>query len=164
VKNAFPLSRKEGPEMASKVVAKKNEAEVLAAELELLRTKLSDEMRNASRMREEYETQCRRLAHGDNANALGAKQGLDLATSRLEGVKAEIAEKERLLDEIQGREADENRRRDAEQKLDRAREELSLSQAELAKLRAEYLAMGEKIRLAEWRFQLALRGLHDPRR
>jgi len=50
-----------------------------------------------------------------------------------------------------------------EQSYERASEELSISQTELARLRTEYLALAEKIRMAEGRFQHALRALHSLR-
>jgi chromosome segregation ATPase len=144
-------------------MASKNEAQVLVAELDTLRNRLTNAVQSASRTRDAYENECRRLVRGDNAKALAAKQQLELATSCIEGIEAEIAEKARHLDEIQGREADETRRRKAQQTIERAREELSLSQAELERLRAEHLALIDKIRVADWRFQQALAGLHDLR-
>ena len=50
-----------------------------------------------------------------------------------------------------------------EQEYERARQELSQSQAEVARLRAEYMALTEKVRLAEQRFQHALQALHSVR-
>jgi len=50
-----------------------------------------------------------------------------------------------------------------EQSYERASEELSISQTELARLRTEYLALAEKIRMADGRFQHALRALHSLR-
>jgi len=50
-----------------------------------------------------------------------------------------------------------------DQSYERASEELSISQTELARLRTEYLALAEKIRMADGRFQHALRALHSLR-
>jgi hypothetical protein len=80
-----------------------------------------------------------------------------VATSRIEGKKPEIAEKERLLDQAQCREAEESRRRQLEQDFECASERLAASHTEVAKLRAECMALPEKIRLAEWHFHQALR-------
>jgi chromosome segregation ATPase len=147
--------------MEKTTVATENDILALADELSNLRRQLENETARVAKLRDVYDAECRRLPHGDDAEVFAAKQRLDVATSRIEGKKAEIAQKERLLDQAQGREADENRRRDAQQRGERAREELSSSQAELARLRADYLALAEKMRVAEWRVQQALRGLDD---
>ena len=51
-----------------------------------------------------------------------------------------------------------------EQQYERAKQELSVSQTELARLKAEYVALGEKVRRAEVRFQLALQALYSLKR
>jgi hypothetical protein len=104
------------------------------------------------------------LAHGDDAEVIAAKQRLDMATTRIEGKKAEISEKERLLDQAQGREAEESRRRQVEQDFERATERLNATQAEIARLKTQHLALPEKIRLAEWHFHEALRAFIWPKK
>jgi hypothetical protein len=134
-----------------------------AAQLELdaLRKRLNNELEAVAKLRKEYEAECRRLDQRDDANVFAAKQRLDVATSRIEGKEAEIAEKERLLDQAQGRQADEQRSREAQQDFERASERLAESQAALAELRAEYVAIPERIRLAEWNFSEALRAYNE---
>jgi hypothetical protein len=105
--------------------------QALADELKILREKLEIET-NAVKQREENSLEFR----------------IDL-------IRAEIADKERRLDEIQGREAEENRRQ--QQDFERTSERLAESQAEIARLRTEYCALPEKIRVAEWHFHKALR-------
>lgn len=46
----------------------------------------------------------------------------------------------------------------------RANEEISLAHAEVARLRAQYDALAESIRKAQWRFQNSLRALHALKR
>ncbi len=48
-----------------------------------------------------------------------------------------------------------------QQDFERASERLAATQAEIARLRAEYLALPEKIRLAEWHFHEALRQFNE---
>jgi cell division septum initiation protein DivIVA len=79
------------------------------------------------------------------------------AEHRIEATRTAIAEKERLLDEAQGREAEGVRKQRAEADFNRANESLAESQAEVEKLRAEYRALPDKIGSAEWRFNQALR-------
>jgi chromosome segregation ATPase len=105
----------------------------LAHELQSLREKLEKET-STLKQREEYSPE-----------------------RRIDGIRAEIAEKEDLLDQIQGREADENRKWKAQQNFERAGRQLAESQGELQRLRAEYSALPGKIRQAEWNFNQALR-------
>lgn len=142
-------------------LVKMDGSQKLQAELELLRTQLNLETENALKMRKAYETECRRLARGDSANVLATKRQLDLATSRLEGIQAEIAEKGRVLDEAQGRDAKEARRLLALKEFELACDRVAEFQAELSKLRAEHIALPEKIHAAEWRFNQALRNLNE---
>src|SRR6516225_3530389 len=122
--------------------------------------RLNSEIENVAKMRDAYTAQCRALAGADDVKILAAKQKLEVAESRVEGIKAEIASKERLLDEAQGRVFEENRRRQLEADFELASERLATSQAEIERLRAEYSAFSEKIRVAEWNFHLALRAFN----
>lgn len=158
--NAFPVLKK-GSEKMSIAVVKIDGLQNLEAELEFLRTRLDDETENALKMRVAYEAECREFRVDNDAKILEAKQELDVAESRIAGLKAEVAEKERLLDGIQGREADENRRRQGQQDFELANQRLAESRAELEKLTAEYRAMPDKIGLAEWQFHQALRAFND---
>lgn len=54
-----------------------------------------------------------------------------------------------------------NRRQQAQRDFELAGERLAESRAELEKLRAEYRAMPDKIGLAEWQFNQALRALNE---
>jgi hypothetical protein len=69
-------------------------------------TQLENETAHVAKLRDAYEAECRRSGHGDDAEVFAAKQRLDVTTCRIDGKKAEIAEKERLLDQAQGREVD----------------------------------------------------------
>src|SRR5215469_8143981 len=99
--------------MASDMAVSKADVQALSAELDTLRVTLKNEIEHAAKMRDTYTAECRRLASGEDAKILGAKQRLDLAESRVDGIKIEIAEKERISDEIQGLEAEESRRQQA---------------------------------------------------
>jgi hypothetical protein len=138
-----------------------NDMRALGAEVDVLRSRLNNELKTVAKLREEYDAECRRMARGEGAKVLAAKQQLDLAVGQTEGIRAELAEKEQALDQIQGLEAEESRRRQVQQDFERASERLTATQAEIAKLRAEYLAFPEKIRLAEWHFHQALRQFNE---
>jgi ABC-type phosphate transport system auxiliary subunit len=114
-------------------------------------------LRPSANCAKKYGADCRRAARGEAAKVLAAKQQLELAVSQTEGIRAELAEQEQALDQIQGLEAEESRRRQVQQDFERAGERLAASQAEIARLKAEYLTLAEKLRLAEWHFHEALR-------
>lgn len=80
----------------------------------------------------------------------GANEKCDIGIQRLNTQE----EPER---EFQVSEEPENCQRQREREFDHARERLAQSRAELEKLTAEYRAMPDKIRLAEWHFHQALR-------
>jgi DNA repair exonuclease SbcCD ATPase subunit len=146
--------------MAIDTAIKTNEAPNLVAELEGLRTQLNDALEHVSRMREAYAAHWRESAYNNDAKFLAMKQQLEIAEDRVAAIKTEIAEKERLLDGMQGREADENRWRQRQEDFEVASRRLAETRAELEKLTAEYRAMPDKIGLAEWRFHEALRGFN----
>jgi hypothetical protein len=79
------------------------------------------------------------------------------AEHRVELIRTAIAEKERLLDEAQGREAEKMIRQQAQADYMRANEILVESQAELQQLRVQHGALTDKIGRAEWQFNQALR-------
>lgn len=130
----------------------KTDASTLVAELEEIRSRLNEETENAATLREEYENECCQLTDCDDQKALAAKQRLDVVLGRIEGIKGEVAARKRQIDELQGREADGVRRRQAELELEQAKEQLAASQAQLASLKAEWAALPEKIHRAEWQF------------
>ena len=147
--------------MEKSMVVTKNDTQALADDLQSLREKLENETNIATRLREAYGAECRQLARGEDANVIASKQKLDLVISRIDGIKAEIAEKERLLDKIQGREAEENRRKQVQQDFERAKEQLTSSEARLARLNGEYSVLVTETQQAEWRFHQALRVYND---
>lgn len=132
----------------------------IVVELDALRARLKAETVNEATLRQAYEAACRPVP-GDDATLLAAKQRLDLAIARIDGMRNEIARKDSLLDEMQGREAEESLRNQIQTEFERASEKLVVSQAELAKLRAEYAAFPEKIRQAQWCFHEALRAFQE---
>jgi predicted nucleic acid-binding Zn-ribbon protein len=136
------------------------ETDVRALENEVLslREELEYENSSAAKLREEYSTAA--LA-GDESRAVMAKQRLDIAGLRINSINSAIQEKECLLDDARGREANEKRLQEARQDFEHASERLAESQAELENLRAEYRALPDRIREAEWRFHEALRKFNE---
>jgi uncharacterized small protein (DUF1192 family) len=142
----------------------KNDTQTLVDDLQSLRDKLQAETNSATRLQEAYGAECQELDNRSDANALAAKQRLDISLSRIERMRADISRKQRELDEFQGCEVEENRRKQVQQELELASKRLAASQAEIAKLKAEYVALTEKIPLAESLFNQALRAFNVARR
>jgi len=137
------------------------DASTLTADLEELRSRLNQDTENAASLRAEYEGAWRGFGPSDEAKVFSDKQRLDVALSRIEGIQADITQREREVDERQGLAAHEDRRRQAELDFDHANELLINSQAELAKLKAEFAVLPQRICNAEWHFNQALRTLND---
>lgn len=153
----------EGVKMGTVTATITTDAQALAAELHTLRSALEKETEAAAKLREACDLECRQLARGEGANVLATKQQLDLTLSRIEGIRMEIAEKQRALDELEGREADEKRRQQLEQHFEAAGCHLADTKAELNALRTTFRQMPDRIRLAEWRFNQALREFNEAR-
>ena len=136
------------------------EANTLAANLRLLRGQLEILTESAAKLRADYNNACRNLARGEDADVLMAKDRLDVAISEIEGLKAEIAEKEGILGKLEQRAVEERQRQKLEEDCTLASQRVAESQAEIEKLTAEYVALPGKIKQAEWQFNEALRALN----
>jgi chromosome segregation ATPase len=136
-------------------------AESLAADLSTLRNNLEHEIEQADKLREKYNTECRQLALGREADVIGTKEQLDLVMGRIAGLKAEIAGHQSRLTEMQNADAEAQRKQVLEESFRVAGEQLESARTALLQLRVEYTAMPDRLRAAEQTFYLSLRKYNE---